>query len=100
MGLTRRFRHCAARPLQVVALIRPMVGLMPQAAALMRPTARHCAAMGLEPRTARHCATMMGVEPRTTWHCAAMGLEPRTTWHCATMMGLEPRKPRRGATVA
>ena len=66
--------------------MRPMAGLMPQAAALMRPTAHQCAAFGLEPRTALHCAAIMGMEPPMARHYAAMGLEPR--------------KPRRGATAA
>jgi hypothetical protein len=53
-------------------LMRPAAGLMPQVAALVRPTARHCAAMGMNPQTAPYCAAM----------------------------GLEPRKPRRGAVAA
>jgi hypothetical protein len=69
-----------------VALMRPTAGLMPQVAALVRRTARHCAAMGLEPRTARLCAAMMGMKPQTALYCAAMGLEPQ--------------KPRRGAVAA
>jgi hypothetical protein len=30
--------------------MRPTAGLMPQAAVLVRLTARHCAAMGMEPQ--------------------------------------------------
>ena len=93
--------------------MRLTAGLMPRAAALMRPTAHLCAAMGLESQavalmrsttwlmpqatalmrlTARLMPRTAALMRPTAHQCAAMGLEPHTAllWYIKPPAGNDP----------